>query len=815
MNTVERLLPQIFIFTLLLTLFIQLNSAFVFDALAEDIILFSLTGVLAFIFLKRRNNRLVFTYASNITSFRTPPDKMKDECFTYRAISSNNKPDPIKKTRPMFNGHIGLLSFHARTYEITNANQKAAEIFGYSEPCEIIGKSMEMLLESPDAITPWVKQLQKDLVIYQYELLGCSRYGKSLNLELFAYYDEDNDTISTHIIDITENYQMDKKIKLQSYLLNNVERSILLINPQGEIVYCNQEAAHIFAIQNTDTLYTLSLPFDKEELEFVTNQVLQGKTWETEQSLSINGRKKSYHHHFHPLYESGVINYIVIISTDISNLVEARHNAEMANLVKSQFLANISHELRTPLFGILAASDLLEIKNIPSEQLEYITTIKECSEQLLVIIDELLEASRIDSGLMNINLTPTSLSELIHKCTSSIENKLWEKGLFLEVHIDPDLPAQIMLDELKVRQVLNNILSNATKYTCSGLITIDVSAARSGSQEKLIFSISDTGIGIPQHQLENVFNLFARVDNSSHRQFGGAGLGLYISKHLVELMSGEITIQSETGFGTKVSITLPLQPYTVENHSINCNEQEICLDHSAAETWIAFPDHAPVSILLAEDNPLNQKLISHMLSEYGYSVKVTANGIDCLHELQQHPYDLVLMDMQMPVMDGYEAVKIIRSTPALAEIPVIAITAHALKDDREKCLQVGCNSYLAKPFKSHELLAEIQQQYRETLTHPAGNTETQQIIQELMPEFLESFQEMLNELEEHTNNQNWTGIQDTAHAIKGTAGMYGFMDIYECAFLTEQAARNQNQGQLDPLMIQLQSIYRELLQAEV
>lgn len=607
---------------------------------------------------------------------------------------------------------------------------------------------------------------------------------------------------------------MDKKIQFQfqSYLLNNVARSILVISLKGDIVYYNQKAAHTFAIQNTDTLYTLPLPLDHKQLDFITDLVGQGETWETEQALTIDGREKSYHHHFHPLIDSGGIHYIVIISTDISNLIEARHNAEMANLAKSQFLANISHELRTPLFGILGASELLETKSIP-EQLEYITTIKECSEQLLVIIDELLEASRIDSGLMDVNLSPVFLSELIDKCTSPVESSLWEKGLFLEVYIDPTLPAQIMLDELKVRQVLNNILSNATKFTCSGMISIDVSADRSSAQEKLVFSISDTGIGIPQHQLETVFNLFSQVDGSSHRQFGGAGLGLYISKHLVELMSGEIMIQSETGFGTTVSFNLPLQTFQAENPGNTYNDQESSYVHSA-QTSIACPDHTPVSILLAEDNSLNQKLISHMLSQYGYSVKVAANGIDCLHELQQHPYDLVLMDMQMPVMDGYEAVKIIRSTPGLQAIPVIAITAHAMEGDREKCLQVGCNAYLAKPFKSDELLAEIQQQCQELFTRPAADSEAQQIIQELIPEFLESFQEMLDELREYTNMQNWTGMQNAAHAIKGTAGMYGFMDIYECAFLIEQAARNQNRGQLDPLMIQLQSIYQELWQAD-
>lgn len=705
------------------------------------------------------------------------------------------------------NAQVGMVRFDANTCKIIEVNQKAASIYGYKNISELKGMHLDKLLNKPLSLDQFIEQIKQDLVISHYVFEGLSMKQTVLQLELFARYEKHSHEIEANFLDITEQRSMENKAAFQSYLLDNVQRSIVVIDPEGTIIYYNQEAANLFSIHR-DTIPMLNLPFNKMQLNTIAAHVLQGNNWETEQYLFVNGIKRKYSHHIHPLTRNGEIECIVIISTDISDLTEARRNAEIANLVKSQFLANISHELRTPMIGILAAVDLLEEGNLEPEQAEHIRTIKDCSEQLLGTINEMLEASKIDLGLMTVNPSPVSVHEILRKSGSLIESNLWGKGLHMDITIEPSFPPMVMLDELKIRQILANLLSNAIKFTYSGMIGLEawVEEADADGDAMIVFSVSDTGIGIPAEKLSSVFDLFTQGDGSNRREFSGTGLGLYTCKRLVELLSGEIDINSQVGTGTTVTFRVPLQIH----HADTLVLDEAPLQEAAAESTCFIHDFAPISILLVEDNLLNQKLIGRMLLNYGFDISTANNGLECLDLLQRESYDLILMDMQMPIMDGYETSRMIRSTPGFNHIPIIAITAHAMSGDCQKCLDSGCNAYLAKPFKTEALLQEISRQLSQPFVRKESSLETRQIINELLPEFLDILHEMLDDLLGCIDKRNWPGIQNAAHAIKGTAGMYGFMQISECAAAIEKAGNDHNAAKLDTLCIQIKAMCKEL-----
>jgi CheY-like chemotaxis protein len=456
-------------------------------------------------------------------------------------------------------------------------------------------------------------------------------------------------------------------------------------------------------------------------------------------------------------------------------------NGNPADMVKSQFLANMSHEIRTPIIGILGSLDLLEQSDLNHQQAANISVIRECGEQLLQLIDNILDVSKIESDLVAPNLEPCNLGELIMATVDRVDALLKRKGLESKLNIDSRIPAMIMLDRTKLQQVMLNLLYNSIKYTPEGRVELKAKI-HPGNSSRLLFSISDTGIGIPSGFLEKVFEPFTQADNSNSRQYGGAGLGLFICKKLLEIMEGEISLNSMPGVGTTVSFSIPL---------IEVDETEIEAPHELDREQLgnrddSLLDFIPIRVLLVEDNPLNQKIVGQMLYNYGFEVIMAPNGLEALKILQDKPVNIVLMDMQMPVMDGYEATQFIRQHSKWRDIPIIAITAHSLPGDREKCLACGCTSYIAKPFKAHELVQLMKEYIKRDLKESVSS---QRLIAELLPGFLILLDEMIDDLEAAINSRNIDKIQAISHDIKGTAGMYGFMDFSKLAAAIEQASR--------------------------
>jgi CheY-like chemotaxis protein len=356
----------------------------------------------------------------------------------------------------------------------------------------------------------------------------------------------------------------------------------------------------------------------------------------------------------------------------------------------------MSHEIRTPLNAVIGLAGLLQGTKLTREQLDYLDTIKSSSDSLLSVINDILDFSKIDSGKMDLHYKPINITKCIESSMDILSTKASEKGLTMAYSIDADTPQTILGDPGRLRQVLSNLISNAVKFTDYGEVSISVSSKKlEGDSYELHFAIKDTGLGIPKNKMNELFQSFSQLDTSTTRRHGGTGLGLAISKKLVEMMNGKIWVESQLGKGSTFHFAIPAEAIS---HRIFSAEQS-----AISQAIDQSKDHYGLRILLAEDNVVNQKVMLRMLDKLGYSADVAANGQEVLEALELQPYDVVLMDVQMPEMDGIEAAKKIREIWPRGQPKIIAITAYALQGDREKCIAAGMDDYISKPVKLEEL----------------------------------------------------------------------------------------------------------------
>lgn len=363
--------------------------------------------------------------------------------------------------------------------------------------------------------------------------------------------------------------------------------------------------------------------------------------------------------------------------------------AEAASRAKSEFLANMSHEIRTPMNGIIGMVQLLEDTPLTDEQAELLRTLKNSANFLLGLLNDMLDLSKIESGKMTLEQIPVNLHELAHEAVNLFSGRASEKGLILHAHIDPNAPHWVLGDPVRLRQILANFISNAIKFTHEGTVTVILLPSPTYPQGAWI-GVQDTGIGIPEDKQESLFEAFTQADASTTRKYGGTGLGLAISKKLAEMMGGRIGVESEVGVGSLFYIDLPL-PAAQPPQSAPSEPKATALPD-------AFPDKR---ILLVEDNEVSRKVATRMLAKLQLDVEIAVNGREVVQKATESAYDLILMDCQMPEMDGYEATRMLRQQGVLT--PIIALTANALEGDREKCLACGMNDYLSKPIQADKL----------------------------------------------------------------------------------------------------------------
>ncbi len=369
-------------------------------------------------------------------------------------------------------------------------------------------------------------------------------------------------------------------------------------------------------------------------------------------------------------------------------LRQAQHEAEAANRAKSVFLANMSHEIRTPFQGLLGMLELLDAGALAASQRTQLHVARDSAKHLLAIMNDLLDLSKLEAGTLNVGSETVGLHALAGDVQRLMQGQAVAKGLVLQASVDPDLPAQVLLDATRVRQVLYNLLSNAIKFTDHGSITLDVH--RSGSE--IVVAVIDSGIGIQPATLPRLFKRFGQGDDSRLRRHGGTGLGLEISRNLARLMGGDLTVQSTPGQGSRFEMRLPLRA------------ADPLQDAPAPAAVRAEAPRRPLRVLAAEDNAVNREVLAAMIGIDGHQVSFAANGLQAVHAVSSQPFDLVLMDLHMPELDGIGATHAIRALagPA-ARVPIVALTADAFAETRARCLDAGMDEFLSKPVGLAEL----------------------------------------------------------------------------------------------------------------
>ncbi len=527
-------------------------------------------------------------------------------------------------------------------------------------------------------------------------------------------------------------------------------------------------------------------------------------------------------------------------------LESATREAQAASVAKSYFLANMSHEIRTPMTAILGYSETLLDNTISEiERLDCVRTIHRNGEHLLAIINDILDVTKIEAGRMTLEKMRISVIQIVGEVASLCRVKAIEKGLSMSIDFEGLIPESIESDPTRLRQILVNLVNNAIKFTERGEVRVIVSLHQNqDGASSVVFRVRDTGIGMTQQQLGRLFSAFTQADESMSRRFGGTGLGLVISRSLAKMLGGDVTVQSQEGLGSCFTLQVATGSLDGVGMRFGVTEAE-CLasiQHVDVSNNVAtsMKYHLNLRIMLVEDGPDNQRFISALLRKTGAEVTVVENGALAVEQALSalasgRPYDVILMDMQMPVMDGYTATRLLRSRKYSGLI--IALTAHAMVEDRQKCEQAGCDDYLTKPvqrLRMLERLAQIKQPGQPGVQPlavsapaevpvsmpiaaaveeaPASSDAIYSTI-ELDPDFgdiVVSFARLLEErcsdLQKVVEEKNLERLKVLSHQLKGSAGTYGFNVISQGARLLEDAVKAGNWDQIQEAMINLSQL---------
>jgi signal transduction histidine kinase/FixJ family two-component response regulator/HPt (histidine-containing phosphotransfer) domain-containing protein len=473
----------------------------------------------------------------------------------------------------------------------------------------------------------------------------------------------------------------------------------------------------------------------------------------------------------------------------IEDLDIAEKKASVAAQTKENFLANMSHEIRTPLSGILGFTNLLQKRPLDETSAEFVSSIQRSGENLMTIINDILDLSKIEAGMMRITPGTFSINGLVNSVETFFIERAKEKGLAISSKIDQSIPDTLIGDATRLTQILVNLIGNAIKFTHQGSIAIEIYNKSQTETEVIIgFKISDTGIGIDKEKLNEVFERFNQGEDSTTRNYGGTGLGLSIVKSLVLLQNGNIEVISEQGKGTTFHFYIP---YGIA-------KEQITTMPAISTEYFKDKSNAPLRVLVVDDNAINQSLMKHLLIQWNINFDIVSNGLEAVEYLKNNESDLVLMDIQMPQMDGYTATQQIREVLKL-NIPIIAMTAHALAGERERCLSRGMNEYISKPIKEEELFKlissfglvktnteetttsekEIPFQYIELSYMQSISGGDKSFEQTITQQFIDKMPDHLQELNDAYQNNNFAIVKLRAHDLKSSISIMGLLPLLQ------------------------------------
>jgi len=631
-------------------------------------------------------------------------------------------------------------------FNILYISPQIFEISGYIAE-ELIGKNLYKLLnpDKHDFLKETIKQIRDGKLSsnsFTFEIQHKS--GKTVYIEnnvnptfnnlgtLIGYYGISRDITSRRLAEIS----LEKSQNNLKALVSSLEDIVLIVNEN----YIFEDAmtsneTKLFVPKEQIIGSTISDVFGKSEFsemfESIINEIFEtGETKVIEYPSIVTGDETWFSSKITLLkQEKSAKRKVSIMVSDITKrkkaeiaLIKAKEEADKANKAKSEFLANMSHEIRTPMNAILGFAELLSDNVIEPKQKEYLSGIITGGKNLLNIINDILDLSKIEAGRIDIKYEPVNPFELVNELQQIFFAKINEKGLSFKININPVLPKGLILDEIRIRQVLLNLLGNALKFTHSGsiLLNIDVlNFQERTSMLDLVFEVSDTGIGIPENQIDIIFEAFRQREGQSNRKYGGTGLGLTITKKLVNMMNGEIVVDSKVGFGSSFKVYLK----DIKIASL----KEIKDERKVTETQkIRFRDSL---VLIAEDIETNRMVVKGFLENYSLKIIESTNGEEAVEMALLYKPDLILMDMQMPLMDGYQAIKKLKSSDLTNKIPIVALTASALKDDAENIKKI-CDGYLRKPIAKKELIRELQRFLKDEERQEDGQTEGAKNFQE-------------------------------------------------------------------------------------